>query len=154
MVFWDNATITVLSHHLHPTLLASFKHSRSPNHPRILHISIIERLNHRNKRERSAGCDSMEVNSNLNNNFCSTRNRGRLRNYLFVCHVSSVSFKHILVVLGRRLKGIASKASREVLEKGRLRVYKGEQNRTAQGKRGEEGRNGREGSGRKECCSI
>jgi hypothetical protein len=39
-----------------------------------------------------------------------------------------------LVAVGRRLKGIASEASREVLEKGRLRVYKVEQNRTAQGR--------------------
>ena len=76
----------------------------------------------------------MEVNSNLNNTLCSTRNRERPRNYLFVCYVSSVSFKHILVVVGRRLRGIASEASREVLEKGRLRVYKVEQNRTTQGR--------------------
>jgi hypothetical protein len=44
VIFWDNPTITVLSHYLHPTLLASLKHSSSPNHPRILHLSIIERL--------------------------------------------------------------------------------------------------------------
>src|ERR1700722_14443260 len=47
----------------------------------------------------------MEVNSNLHNSSCSTRNRGRPCNYLFVHYVSSVSFKHILVVVGRRLKG-------------------------------------------------
>ena len=74
----------------------------------------------------------MEVNNNLHNSPCSTQNRGRPRNYLFVC-VSSASFKYILVVVGR------------------LKVYKVEQNRTAQEK-GE--RHGREGSGRKECCSI
>jgi len=81
--------------------------------------------------DRSAGCGSMEVNSNLHNRSCSTQNRGRPRNYLFDYCVSSVSFKYILVGVGRRLKGIASGASREVLEKGRLRVYKVEQNRTA-----------------------
>jgi hypothetical protein len=59
-----------------------------------------------------------------------------------------------LVVVGRRLRELQVRLPEKFLEKGRLRVYKVEQNRTAQGKRGEEGRNGREGSGRKECCSI
>lgn len=64
--------------------------------------------NHCDKRERGAGCGSMEANNNLHNSSCSTQNRGRPRNYLFVYCVSSVPFKYILVVLGRRLKGIAN----------------------------------------------
>jgi hypothetical protein len=62
----------------------------------------------------------MEVDRNLNNSPCRTQNRGRPRNYLFVYCVSS-----------------------EVLEKGRLRVYKVEQNRTAP-KMGGKKREGRE----------
>jgi hypothetical protein len=88
----------------------------------------------------------MEINNNLHNSPCSTQNRGRPRNYLFVYCVSSA---HLGGDDLRELQvGLPEKFWRETESiQGRA-----ERNRTAQEKGGEG--TGGKGVGRKECCSI